>query len=414
MSSKSMIKGGVALIDQMLISGVNFFIAFFLARNLPESEFGTISIILLFLVFLNNVQTAIITQPHNVLGASKYNKNNIEFKVYTTTTLISQVAFALALLLCALFVGFFEYGLNNNILGTAILVLGPAVFTRQFQEYARRVLFTNGDVISVFINDLISYGGLLVGVIIIWLYDVLTISNILLLIFLTSLLGSILGGYQLRKFIVVTLSILDIKKYLLSNLKFGGWLLAGVLVSWAGTQLYPVILAGMAGIEATAAFFACLNIVKLMNPLMFTITSYVTPIAAKAADTGKTELNKIIAKTVLLCMPIVIVSTIVISSMPEQLLNLLYATKYQGYGNLLRMLALSIILIFSANILQLGLRSLHLTKEIFLGFLVSGIVTFTLGIYMIDMFGIIGAASGLLISWLSSILIFSYFYYRSQ
>ena len=60
---------GVA--DQMLISATNLITMILLARGLHPEAFGSFVLAYSILLFANSLQSGLITQPHNLLGAGR-------------------------------------------------------------------------------------------------------------------------------------------------------------------------------------------------------------------------------------------------------------------------------------------------------------------------------------------------------
>src|SRR3954454_21269188 len=60
--------GVVALIDQGLVSGINFVTAVVVARNLAPTSYGYYALLFAAILFINGLQTALITGPLMVIG----------------------------------------------------------------------------------------------------------------------------------------------------------------------------------------------------------------------------------------------------------------------------------------------------------------------------------------------------------
>src|SRR5678815_3258175 len=71
-----------ALADQVLISGANFVTMLLAFRGMGEARFGEFTLIYTALLFANMMQSALITQPHNVLGATR---KGLDYIRYTTS-----------------------------------------------------------------------------------------------------------------------------------------------------------------------------------------------------------------------------------------------------------------------------------------------------------------------------------------
>src|SRR4051812_32461616 len=81
------------LADQALISATNFVTMILLARGLGSSAFGLFVLMYTCLLFANGLQTALFTQPQNVLGAER---RGDAYERYTSSTAVGQTAFVFA------------------------------------------------------------------------------------------------------------------------------------------------------------------------------------------------------------------------------------------------------------------------------------------------------------------------------
>src|SRR5207249_6919511 len=96
-SSRPLLREGTTVIwgvlDQALLSATNFVTFVLIARSLLPSDFGWFVLLYSCLLFANNVQYAVITQPLNVLGATAPAEG---YGAYVSTTALSQIVFATA------------------------------------------------------------------------------------------------------------------------------------------------------------------------------------------------------------------------------------------------------------------------------------------------------------------------------
>src|SRR4051812_2432472 len=88
-----------ALADQVLISGTNFVTMVLAARGLHPAAFGAFTLVYSSLLFANIFQSTLVTQPHNVLAATRHGGNYVR---YTASAAFGQLLFAAAELLLAL------------------------------------------------------------------------------------------------------------------------------------------------------------------------------------------------------------------------------------------------------------------------------------------------------------------------
>ncbi|MDP9278568.1 MAG: hypothetical protein M3P00_04045, partial [Gemmatimonadota bacterium] len=143
------------LADQTLISIANFGTMLILARALGSSEFGAFVLAYTALLFLNGIQTALVTQPHNVLGQNRQEGDYIR---YTSSTALVQVVFSAVLSVVALVSALAAAKFASHA-AAILLALAPVITAWQLQEFVRRILYTEGRLATAFAVDLVSYAG---------------------------------------------------------------------------------------------------------------------------------------------------------------------------------------------------------------------------------------------------------------
>src|SRR5688572_6257518 len=146
-----------ALSDQILISGANFAVGVLTARAMGDnqSEFGAFSVVYGVLLLCNIFQSTLITQAHNVLGATRTGR---DYKRYTGSTAFEQLALIAIQILLAAPVVIIAYLMNWSS-AAMIVALLPAIVGWQAMEFVRRVLYTEGRYRDAFLTDLMGYGG---------------------------------------------------------------------------------------------------------------------------------------------------------------------------------------------------------------------------------------------------------------
>src|SRR5260221_1136532 len=174
------------LLDQGLVSSVNFLAIILLARTLVPTEFGYFILAFTILQSAGTLQAALITRPHNVLGAIRSGR---EYANYSTTAVATQVGFTAALAVLAAIAAGLAYaaGFSRALL---FLALVPALVGWQLQELGRRMLYTEGRFAAAFANDLVSYGGQAAALIVLWQLDFLTGARALLTLAATFAVGT--------------------------------------------------------------------------------------------------------------------------------------------------------------------------------------------------------------------------------
>src|SRR5688500_11827853 len=148
-------RGAWGLADQVLISATNFITMVLLARGLGPESFGEFVLVYTAMLLANGLQNSLIIQPHHVLGATR---EGADYRDYTASSALAQSVLAILCALLALLAAGVALGWGWP--GAALLLaLAPAIAAWQFQEFVRRVLYTEARLGEAFVNDLVSYGG---------------------------------------------------------------------------------------------------------------------------------------------------------------------------------------------------------------------------------------------------------------
>src|SRR5262249_52810069 len=150
------------LCDQGLIAATNFLTTVILARNLSPTRFG--AFVLLYGVVYSTIslQTTLVSRPHNVIGVTRHGE---DYRRYTTVTAVSQLCFTALFALVTSVAAMIAHRAGWWI-APLLIPLIPAVAAWQLQEFTRRVLYTEMRLGDAFANDLISYGGQAVVIIV--------------------------------------------------------------------------------------------------------------------------------------------------------------------------------------------------------------------------------------------------------
>jgi O-antigen/teichoic acid export membrane protein len=269
---------GVAwsLADQAVVSSSNFLTIFLLARSMAVDEFGLYMAAWITLLFLVSLQSAMFTEPHNVLGPQQS-----EEQYRRLTTVLATVLLAASLMLALLLIaaGALTHTLAPGPYGRLLTLLGIIAVPWMAQEYVRRVLYTRSETRAACINDAVSYGLQVAGIVLlIGIMPRPPASVALAVLGGSSLVAVLVGAWQLRDHVALTGLRLDAGRTVWKEAaRFGKWLLARNLVSWCGQYGHGWLLLGMLGPAALGTYKAAEHLLNLVNPLRLAACSYLPP-----------------------------------------------------------------------------------------------------------------------------------------
>ena len=202
-----------------------------LARTLSVSAFGFFVIAFTPPADRGTLQAALITRPHNVLGATRRGRHYAD---YSTTAAVAQLGFTGSARPRS-------RHCDSDCLRERVLrgIFAPRASYRalaawQLQELGRRMLYTEGRLAAAFGNDIVSYGGQAVALLVLWQVGHLTGTTALFNVAAAFAVGAAVVAVQLRP----TLSGRPRVDSLAANWHFGSGSAVAEVGQWFSTQFW--------------------------------------------------------------------------------------------------------------------------------------------------------------------------------
>lgn len=398
------------LLDQALVSGVNFFTSILLARYLGLQGFGVFTLVWMAVLFVNSLQFALVSSPMMSIGPLQPEN---ESSVYYGSVLIQQVIVS-SISFLLLLVGFWASGyyFSEWEVGGLAWPSACACFSFQMQDYLRRYFFTRGRITTVFISDLLSYGGQLLLLLLMFYSGLTTITNALWVIAITSFLAMLWGLLKLERHLYPSMS------YFASNLKrhwkSSRWLAASALLDWTSGNLFFIAAGAILGAWATGTLRAALNLIGPVSLIFQTLLNLMPGSAArKYRSEGMNGLVAYIKKCAFGVTAVSVLYFLPIIVAPEFWLTLLYGGAYTENYSLVFWFCLAYTALASRVPIEIGLRTLERTKYSFWALTASTIFAIGTHNYLITRYGISGAGFGVLMSMLIALSV-CFFGFRKE
>ncbi len=395
-----------ALLDQALISGVNFFTGILLARYLGLDEFGVFSLAWMAVLFANSLQDALIISPMMSIGAKQTEKEAPDYfgAVFVQQIFISLVSGAFLLFGARLSELYFP----QWKVGDLALPLAMVVFSYQMQDFMRRYFFTRGSSTMVFIIDMISYAGKVL--LLVWMFykEFASISNVLWIIAITYSLGFICGLGQISR--ISWAGTGYFKEICERHWKFAKWLVASALLRWTSVNIFSITVAAYLGASAVGAMRASKNIVGVAHILFIGLQNIATVRTAKLFhEEGIKPMVGYLWKLTLFGGVATALICLAAGVAPGFWLTIIYREELSEYKYILQWYAVLYLIVFFNTPLRSGLRALEHTQPIFWANLGSTLFSILSATFLVSRFGLTGAMLGMLIAGiiLQSILAFA-------
>lgn len=184
-----------ALIDQAMVSGVNFLTGILFARWLGIEEYGRFVLAWMIVLFCNSIQLSGIISPMMSIGPRQKTQ---EEPSYYGAVIAQQLiwSFACFFLLWGgiCLSGYFKPELNIKSIA---LPIASTILAWQSQDFIRRYFFIRGQGRFAFLNDVISYLGQLILLSLLSCQVQLNIRLVFWVIASSSAVAAIIGAFKI-------------------------------------------------------------------------------------------------------------------------------------------------------------------------------------------------------------------------
>lgn len=388
-------KGGIAVIDQSIISAVTFLTGILLARFLRPAEYGIFVLAYAIVWFMKGIHEALVINPMMVFSA---HLDGAKLRQYMASTGFFQLLLNLLIVFLILGVTVILRSYFPKIRFIQICpVLAFTIFAFQSQEFFRRMLFARMNFIAGFINDLLSYGLQFAGILFLVYAKMLSVVNAFYIVAVSFMVAALFGCFQCRNFLTIDISsFCDVMK---KNWRHGKWLLGSNLAFWTSEQSYLFITAFFLGPVGPAILRACQNVVAPTHIILQSLENLLPSTASRKLTTQGLSAFKGFLKTATkIVLGLIISYCLLVSLYPEGFLRIFYRSQYKGYGIIVILIAVQYIIMSLNMINMIALRVLHKAKAIFRSYLFAGILTVIISIPLVKFFGLVGAVVGAILS----------------
>ncbi len=389
LTNSTVLKGSLAVIDQAMVSGGNFLFSLLLARYLTIKEYGVFILGFSLLILFRRIQASLIISPMLVLSADM-DRSNIR-KYFGSLGILQLI---LSLTISILLVGSTKIvtslSSGGSICFISFCAMAIASFSFQFQDFFRRMLFTQRKIRSAFQNDIVCTMLKFIGLTAAIITGHISVFNAFIIIFISSLIASLYGYLQCFKTIQIDLSTL--KKVAKTNWDYGKWLLSAGVARWVSGQINIFLAAAFISVSATGVIGAVNNIYGVINVVVQGLRGFILPYASmRIKNAGYIYLKKLVSTICVSGVIGIVIYFIIAISASQPILDFLYNGKYNDYGYMVVLLGINALFSFLSYPFSLGLLLLKNTKTILYGNLFSSVVSIFISVPMVIIWGIYGA-----------------------
>jgi O-antigen/teichoic acid export membrane protein len=349
--------GGIwSMSDQAVVSLGNFLLTVTLARYMSKTEYGVYVVTLGAFLVGNAIHSGLLAYPISVLGAHIPDE---EIHQYAANGLLVTYAFALPV---AAVLGTTIWALSKN--RELALAVIAAMFCWQTHETLRRCLMSRLRHGVTIFGDAVTYlGQIALVVFLAYRHSELVAQTGFLIIALASLVGALVHlsviGLRYPNF---TAAIALGRE----SIKLGRWSLFSILGYWGTVSLLPWALA-LKSLAEVANYQTMMNVVQVVNPVMFSVSNLVVPSVAHEMKKPDGEKRALRVTLVHMLQGMVLLAPLFLGLLivPGPVMRALYghARGYAENDAVMKVLVFGAILTYTGHILNayfLGRKSVEI------------------------------------------------------
>jgi O-antigen/teichoic acid export membrane protein len=386
-------KGGLAIVDQGLISGSNFMVSILLARWLLPDEYGAYAVAFGIYMLLSLVYQSLILEPMGVFGSSTYRSNLrgylrslswIHVGISVTSCVALVIAWAVAHRLGA------GGAVTGALAGIAFALPGLMLFS-----LARRSFYVELSPAPAAAGAFIYLTVVLAGLYVVYRHALLSSFSAFLLIGTGALVTGIVLMLRLRAKLSGSGPAPALRETWSRHWRYGGWAFASCIAAWFPSYVYYPLLSSFKGMAQSGQLKALMNLTMPFEQTKGALFMLFLPYAARVAERhGKSGTRVLGGRLTLLSVTGAIIYWSIIIPLHKPVFHLLYSDRYTDVAYLLPLLALGQIFWSAAYGPSIALRAMESPASVFVAFASATVASLVVGVPATWFFGLKGAIWG--------------------
>jgi O-antigen/teichoic acid export membrane protein len=383
----------LTLLDQVVVSAANFLLLVAVARSCSISEVGLFVLGLRIVDVLAELHNALIWAPYTVFSPDF---SADEKRLYSGSVFVHQVV-SCTVSACVVGVvgGLVHFVWGQSDIGGVLMAVVPASIFMLLREFLRRFCFASFDMLTALTLDAGVFVLQACGVYILYTTNAISPKHTLLVLAMACCCGvcAVLALHRRHFVIAPRRVILDLRR----NLAYGRWLLGADLTLLLSNQVYPWLLAAIAGPAALGVFASCQALTNFARMFLIAALNLLGPKCAHAyANAAMGDLQRIVARSTALLAGGTACFCVLTFLAGGRALAVIYGGQFSQLGHLVSALSLGLL----ATALTLPATcALSAMRRADMNLLVNVItlgIHVTVGAFLVYKFEAIGAAYGLL------------------
>jgi O-antigen/teichoic acid export membrane protein len=400
-------KGLWAVMDQGLFATSNFLVNLLLARWLIPQDYGIFTVAFTITLFTAVFHQALLTEPMLVFGPGRF-KNGLS--EYLGILVYGHIGFAalssLSLMAFSLVLALSGSDALPVILAASALA-APFISLLWLMRRACYVQLT---------PHLAALGGglyvilMLGGTWVLYWRGWLSAISAFGVMGVSSLIVSLWLAIRLQVNMPPLRQNDQVRDALKKHWEYGRWSMATAMLQWTPANIYYLLLPIWVGFEASASLKALMNLLMPVLQTNAALSAILLPILVQAkGHSGFHSRMRFAVATFILGSALY---WILLGVFNRPLVSLLYEGKYLAYADMLWLLGLLPVASGVIAATSAALRAMERPDQLFRAYVPPTIIALTLGILLVFVWGTVGAAVALVLTYVVMAMTTSLVYRR--
>jgi O-antigen/teichoic acid export membrane protein len=390
-------KAGLAVLGQALFAGSHFLVNVFLARWLSAEQYGAFALAFSCFLLFSMLYSACIYEPMIVFGSGSYADS---FRSYLAILVRSNLVLLAAVSASMLAVSFLLGRMYSSSVQHAFAALAIAAPFIMLTWLGRAGFYARLQPGEAAVGG-VFYFAAMVGVLyLLRQRNQLSPGTAFLAMGLAGLVSSLYLLIRLSSQSHHASHDVTLRAVANNHWRYGKWAVASAVVAWFPDNIYYAVLPALSGLGATAALRALINLINPVLHVLYALSAVLIPTLVRhrgrAGIAGMTRTMKTLLG---LLIPVSMVYLAMLWGFRQALFRIFYGGNYREYSGLpIVLVGLIPIAAGAAMVLGAGLRAIERPSSVFWGYVAASISTLFLGLPLAYVWGVAGAAAGMLIS----------------
>jgi O-antigen/teichoic acid export membrane protein len=390
-------KGGLAILDQGLITGSNFVIGILLARWMAPEQYGAYAVAFAVFLLVAMLYQALLIEPMAVFGAAAYRDC---IRGYLKALMWVHMATALPMFLALLIAAqvAFRRGEPGGLPGAllAIALSGPCVLLFWLVRRAFYLRLSPAPAVwGATLYCALTMGGLFVA----FRLHLLSPFSALLLMGLGAIGATTFLLSYLRMHLPKGEAAPTVRETWQKHWHYGRWALGSAAMMWIPANIFYPLVSSFNGMAHAGELKALMNFAAPMLQLYSALSGLLLPYAARVhADYSHAGAQKVVRRLTLLCVSGAVVYWAILLVFQKPIFQILYSGRYSEVEYLMPVVGLASISGSAFFGPATVLRAMESPSSVFGAVFVSSLVSVLVGVPATKMLGVQGAVWGMAIA----------------